>query len=86
MAKASCPIHNNGKITADDLKRLVEWHIKYSLSKQVSEAHKSHLFTALALAIRDLCIDQMMLTAKRHKKAKKRVYYLSLEYNNYYNH
>ncbi len=80
MAKTSCPTCRDGKITADDLKRLIEWHIKYSLSKQVCEAHKSHLFTALALAVRDLCIDRMMSTAKRHKKAKKRVYYLSLEY------
>lgn len=80
MSKPTCPVSHGDKITANDLKRLVEWHIKYSLSKQVSEAHKSHLFTALALAIKDLCIDQMMVTAKRHKKAKKRVYYLSLEY------
>ena len=68
-------------ITAADLQRLIEWHVKYSLSKQVSEAHKSHLFQALALSIRDLCIDQMFRTAERHKKyANKRVYYLSLEY------
>ena len=80
MSKATCPASHGEKITANDLKRLVEWHIKYSLSKQVSEAHKSHLFTALALAVKDLCIDQMMATAKRHKKTKKRVYYLSLEY------
>ena len=80
MSKATCPVCHKGKITADDLKKLVQWHIKYSLSKQESEAHKSHLFTALALAIKDLCIDQMMATAKRHKKNKKCVYYLSLEY------
>ena len=68
-------------ITAADLQRLIEWHVKYSLSKQVCEAHKSHLFQALAMSVRDLCIDQMFRTAARHKKyADKRVYYLSLEY------
>ncbi len=74
------PVCHGGKITAADLQQLIEWHIKYSLSKQVSEAHKSHLFTALALAVKDLAIDGMFKTANRNKKAKKRVYYLSLEY------
>ena len=74
------PKCRGGKITAEDLQALIEWHIKYSLSKQVSEAHKSHLFTALALAVKDLAIDGMFKTANRNKKAKKRVYYLSLEY------
>ena len=81
------------KITAKQLQERIEWHVKYSLSKRVCEAHKDHLFTALVLAIRDLCIDNMFETAKRHqKKDPKRVYYLSLEYllgrllpNNLYN-
>ncbi len=69
------------KPTADDMARLIEWHMKYTLCKQMSEATKEHLFTALALAVRDLCIDQMFQTAARHsKKDPKRVYYLSLEY------
>lgn len=84
---------HTGKITAEQLQKLIEWHVKYSLSKRVCEAHKDHLFTALVLAIRDLCIDNMFETAKRHqKKDPKRVYYLSLEYllgrllpNNLYN-
>ena len=81
------------KTTAAELKRLIEWHIKYSLSKRVCEADKDHLFTALAMAVRDLCIDSMFETAARHEKEDpKRVYYLSLEYllgrllpNNLYN-
>ena len=80
MQKNCRPKCHGGKITAEELKSLIEWHIKYSLSKQVSEAHKSHLFTALALAVKDLAIDGMFETARRNKKAKKRVYYLSLEY------
>lgn len=81
------------KPTAQELQNLVEWHIKYSLSKRVCEADKDHLFTALAMAVRDLCIDGMFQTAARHEKEDpKRVYYLSLEYllgrllpNNLYN-
>ena len=69
------------KTTAAELQRLIEWHIKYSLSKRVCEADKDHLFTALAMAVRDLCIDRMFETAARHEKEDpKRVYYLSLEY------
>ncbi len=69
------------KITAKELKKLIEFHIKYTLCKQIGEAHKKHLFTALALAVRDLCVDQMMQTAKRHnEKNTKRIYYLSMEY------
>ena len=81
------------KPTAKDLAHLIEWHLKYTLSKQVCEASKEHLFTALALAVRDLCIDGMFKTAARHEeKDPKRVYYMSLEYllgrllkNNLYN-
>ena len=69
------------KITAQKLQELIERHIKYSLSKQVCEAHRSHLLTALSLAVRDLCVDRMFETAERYKKkAKKRMYYLSMEY------
>lgn len=69
------------KPTAQELQKLIEWHIKYSLSKRVCEADKDHLFTALAMAVRDLCIDGMFQTAARHEKEDpKRIYYLSLEY------
>ncbi len=71
----------SSKITAKALQDRIEWHIKYSLSKRVCEAHKSHLLAALSMAVRDLCIDKMFETASRHKKkAKKRIYYLSMEY------
>ncbi len=81
------------KPTAADLEKLIIWHLKYSLCKRVCEAHKEHLFIALALSVRDLCVDRMFKTAARHaEKDCKRVYYLSLEYllgrllpNNMYN-
>ena len=68
-------------ITAEELKKRIQIHLKYSLCKQESEANKEHLFTALALAVRDFCVDGMFKTAARHsKKDPKRVYYLSVEY------
>lgn len=74
-------INHGRKPTAEQLQKLIEWHLKYSLSKRVCEADKDHLFTALAMAVRDLCIDGMFATAARHEqKDPKRVYYLSLEY------
>ncbi len=78
-AKHKIPVRK--KPTAQELQYLIEWHIKYSLSKQVSEAHKEHIFTALAMAVRDLCTDGMFETAARHSdKNPKRIYYLSMEY------
>ncbi|MBP5160763.1 MAG: glycogen/starch/alpha-glucan phosphorylase [Alphaproteobacteria bacterium] len=59
----------------------IEHHMKYTLCKRMEEASKEHLFTALALAVRDVCVDQMFSTASRHESCHpKRVYYLSLEY------
>lgn len=69
------------KLTPEVIAYHIELHMKYTLCKQMKEATKEHLFTALALAIRDWCIDQMFETAARHsKKDPKRVYYLSMEY------
>ncbi len=69
------------KPTPETLAYHIELHMKYTLCKQMKEATKEHLFTALALAVRDWCIDQLFETAARHsKKDPKRVYYLSLEY------
>jgi glycogen phosphorylase len=72
---------NTRKITVEELTDRIKFHLKYSLCKQEKEATKEHLFTALALAVRDFCVDGMFKTAARHqKKNTKRIYYLSLEY------
>lgn len=69
------------KATPKEIGARIEWHMKYTLCKQMKEATKEHLFTALALAVRDLCIDRIFETAKRHtQKDGKRIYYLSMEY------
>ena len=59
----------------------IEFHLKYTLGKQVYEANKEHLFTALALAVKDYSMDAMFETTARYEKEDvKRVYYLSVEY------
>ena len=69
------------KVTAEMIAEKIERLMKYSLCKQVCEASKEDLFTALALAVREIAADRMYETANRYAHANpKRVYYLSMEY------
>lgn len=69
------------KVTAEMIAEKIERLMKYSLCKQVCEASKEDLFTALALAVREIASDRMYETANRYAHANpKRVYYLSMEY------
>ena len=69
------------KVTAEMIAEKIERLMKYSLCKQVREASKEDLFTALALAVREIAVDRMYETANRYaQKNPKRVYYLSVEY------
>ena len=69
------------KVTAEMIAEKIERLMKYSLCKQVREASKEDLFTALALAVREIAADRMYETASRYAhKNPKRVYYLSMEY------
>lgn len=69
------------KVTAELIAEKMERLLKYDLCKQVSEASKEDLFTALALAVREIATDDMFDTASRYAKVDpKRVYYLSVEY------
>lgn len=55
--------------------------MKYTLCKQVCEASKEDLFTALALAVREIAVESMYATASRYSRQNpKRIYYLSVEY------
>ena len=69
------------KLKAQHLGMIVEHYLKYYLAKQVNEATKDDLFTALALAVREIAADGMFNTAARYEKNDpKRVFYLSVEY------
>ena len=68
-------------ITAQMIAEKIEHCLKYSLCKQVCEASKEDLFSALALAVREFATDRMFETAARYAETNpKRVYYLSVEY------
>lgn len=69
------------KVTAQMIAEKIERLMKYTLCKQVCEASKEDLFTALALAVREIAVDRMYVTANRYaRKDPKRIYYLSVEY------
>lgn len=69
------------KVTAEMIAEKIERLMKYTLCKQVCEASKEDLFTALALAVREIAVDHMYATANLYaQKNPKRVYYLSMEY------
>ena len=69
------------KLKAQHLALIVEHYLKYYLGKQVKEATKDDLFTALALAVREIAADGMFNTADRYEQEDpKRVFYLSVEY------
>ncbi len=69
------------KVTAEMIAEKIERLMRYTLCKQVCEASKEDLFTALALAVREIAVDHMYATARRYaEKNPKRVYYLSMEY------
>lgn len=69
------------KLKAQHLALIVEHYLKYYLGKQVKEATKDDLFTALALAVREIAADGMFNTAARYEQEDpKRVFYLSVEY------
>lgn len=68
-------------ITADELKRRMNYHLRYSLMKDPARAVCRDLFHALALSCRELLIDRMFETEQRYaQRQAKRVYYISIEY------
>lgn len=69
------------EVTAQMIAEKIERLMKYTLCKQVREASKEDLFTALALAVREIAVDHMYATASRYTRENpKRIYYLSVEY------
>lgn len=66
---------------ADMLACIVRRYLNYFLGKQEEEASKEDLFSALALAVREIASDDMFATAERNNsKDVKKLYYLSVEY------
>ena len=76
-----------------DFQNSVRHHVKYSGGKAWAQASKGDLYQAVALAVRDQLIDEMLETDERYNSNDaKRLYYLSMEFlmgralgNNLYN-
>ena len=68
-------------ITSDELVRRINYHLRYSLMKDLKRAAHRDLYYALGLSCRELLIDRMLETEKRYSERKiKRLYYISIEY------
>jgi starch phosphorylase len=72
---------NHRNLSRSKFQDSVRRNLKYSAGKLWEEASDNDLFYAIALAIREQMIDEMLKTEERYKKADvKRVYYLSMEF------
>jgi starch phosphorylase len=77
----------------DSIKQSVEYHLKYTMGKELSEITGRDIFMAFSHAVRDRIMDTMLETEERYfKEGSKRLYYLSIEFllgrlleNNIYN-
>ncbi len=80
--KAWEALKENGKIPSitafqDSIRR----QVRYSLGKEWRNLSGYDLFTAVALAVRELLVDRMLETEARYQQANaKRLYYLSIEF------
>ena len=73
--------NGNKKLTISTLQNSIRHHVRYSLGKEWDSLSGQDLFAAVALAVRDRLVDQMLATAaKRQQTNTKRLYYLSIEF------
>ncbi|MCX6997279.1 MAG: glycogen/starch/alpha-glucan phosphorylase [Kiritimatiellaeota bacterium] len=70
-----------GPITARDIRRRYDLHLRYSRCKDVRSATDYDKLTSLSMAVRDLAVDRMIATQTAYlDQDVRRVYYLSMEY------
>ena len=68
-------------ITARDIKRRYESHLRYSRCKDIRSATDYDKLISLSHAVRDLAVDRMIATQSAYlDRDVRRVYYLSMEY------
>jgi starch phosphorylase len=75
-------------VTANDvrtekaqLRDAISWHVTYSLGMTADQLTPREMYRAVALAVRDRMVEQMLATQRRYQQAdSKRLYYLSLEF------
>jgi len=72
---------SNGKLTVSAFQDSIRRHVRYSLGKEWDRLSGQDLFAAVALAVRDRLVDQMLATeTQRQRTNPKRLYYLSIEF------
>jgi len=68
-------------ITARDIKRRYESHLRYSRCKDVRSATEYDKLISLSMAVRDLAVDRMIATQSAYlDQDVRRIYYLSMEF------
>jgi starch phosphorylase len=68
-------------LSLSTLQDAIRRHVRYSLGKEWRQLSGADLFTAVALAVRDLLVDGLLETEARYQQARaKRLYYLSIEF------
>lgn len=83
MALKAAPVEleNPHTVDVEKFEQAFAYHLKYSLAKDFDSATPDELFAAVALAVRNFCIEQISETEARYKEqASKRCFYLSMEF------
>lgn len=69
------------ELSLSALQGAIRRHVRYSLGKEWRQLSGYDLFTAAALAVRELLVDRMLETEARYgQTTAKRLYYLSIEF------
>ena len=64
-----------------DLEAAIRYRLHYTIAKELSEITSEDLFHAVSLAVKDIAVDRLLETRRRHAEQDvKRVYYLSMEF------
>lgn len=72
---------NFDSVTAEQIKELTLFHLKYERGKDWRSATDFDLLMSFSAAIRDICIDRFIATQRAYvDQDAKRVYYLSMEF------
>lgn len=67
--------------SAEQIKELTLFHLKYTRGKDWRSATEFDLLTSFSAAVMDLCVDRFIATQRTYvDKDAKRVYYLSMEF------
>ena len=81
MAIATVAPSNVQTNAAEKLEQAFAYHLQYSLAKTQETATSDELFAAVALSVRNFCIEQRDATEQRYQQQDaKRCFYLSMEF------